>query len=78
MDVHLVRTTVSECYGLSTDSDRFGAIALILQLVPVLSMLFLLTTAAGAGLWAARLEDEEQQEAENARGPSENYADDLV
>lgn len=32
--------------------------ALVLQLVPVLSMLFLLTTAAGAALWAVKLEEQ--------------------
>ena len=36
----------------------FGAAALALQYVPVLSMLFLLTTATGAALWAADLEKE--------------------
>ena len=35
----------------------FGTIALLLQLVPVLSMLFLLTTAAGSALWVVSLED---------------------
>ena len=35
----------------------FGTSALLLQLVPVLSMLFLLTTAAGSALWVAKLED---------------------
>lgn len=34
----------------------FGTMALLLQLVPVLSMLFLLTTAAGSALWVAKLE----------------------
>ena len=34
----------------------FGTMAMILQLVPVLSMFFLLTTAAGSALWAVRLE----------------------
>jgi len=35
---------------------RFGIIALLLQLVPVIQMFFLLTTAAGAALWAVKLE----------------------
>ncbi|KAI4109977.1 MAG: hypothetical protein L6R37_000327 [Teloschistes peruensis] len=35
----------------------FGVVALLLQLVPVLSMLFLLTTAAGSALWVAEIED---------------------
>lgn len=34
----------------------FGTIALLLQLVPVLSMFFLLTTAAGSALWVVKLE----------------------
>ncbi|KAF2402138.1 hypothetical protein EJ06DRAFT_541989 [Trichodelitschia bisporula] len=34
----------------------FGTVALVLQLVPGLSMLFLLTSAAGSGMWAARME----------------------
>ena len=34
----------------------FGTVALILQLIPVLSMLFLLTTAAGSALWVQKLE----------------------
>ncbi|OCT44021.1 hypothetical protein CLCR_00125 [Cladophialophora carrionii] len=34
----------------------FGVITLTLQLVPVLSMFFLLTSAAGSALWAAKME----------------------
>lgn len=34
----------------------FGIVSLILQLVPVLQMFFLLTTAVGSGLWAAKME----------------------
>lgn len=34
----------------------FGAVALLLQLVPVLSMFFLLTSAAGSALWVADME----------------------
>jgi len=34
----------------------FGTVALILQLIPMLSMLFLLTTAAGSALWVAEIE----------------------
>lgn len=55
----------------------FGTVALLLQLVPVLSMLFLLTTAAGSALWVAKLEGKRRAlegtlEAES----SERYADD--
>lgn len=34
----------------------FGAVALVLQLVPVLSMFFLLTSAAGSALWVVEME----------------------
>ena len=34
----------------------FGTVALLLQLVPGFSMLFLLTTAAGSALWVVKLE----------------------
>jgi uncharacterized protein involved in cysteine biosynthesis len=36
----------------------FGTIALLLQLVPVLSMFFLLTTATGSALWVVKLEEQ--------------------
>ncbi|KAG4420345.1 hypothetical protein IFR04_006551 [Cadophora malorum] len=38
----------------------FGTVALVLQLVPVLSMFFLLTTAAGSALWAVKLEEQKR------------------
>ena len=40
----------------------FGTIALLLQLIPVLSMLFLLTTAAGSALWVVKLEERRKRE----------------
>ncbi|KAJ7662956.1 hypothetical protein B0H17DRAFT_1211774 [Mycena rosella] len=42
----------------------FGMVALLLQLIPVFSMLFLLTTAAGAALWAADLAKKKAAEQE--------------
>lgn len=39
---------------------RFGTVALALQLVPILSMFFLLTTACGSALWVAKLEDQKK------------------
>lgn len=55
----------------------FGTVALLLQLVPVLSMLFLLTTAAGSALWVAKLEAKRQAtEATPEDGSSEHYVDD--
>ncbi|KAI9699571.1 MAG: hypothetical protein M1820_007069 [Bogoriella megaspora] len=55
----------------------FGMVALVLQLVPVLSMLFLLTTAAGSALWAVQLEELERPQGDVA-GEEEHYADDPV
>ncbi|KAK5008269.1 hypothetical protein LTR16_004363 [Cryomyces antarcticus] len=56
----------------------FGTVALLLQLVPVLSMLFLLTTAAGAALWAARLEEEKMMAEERVQSGTQEYAGDPV
>ena len=60
----------------------FGTVALLLQLVPVLSMLFLLTTAAGSALWVVKLE--QGRRAADGRGDAvdggsgERYVDDPV
>jgi hypothetical protein len=51
------------CFIL-TLSCRFGTIALLLQLIPVLSMFFLLTSAAGSALWAADIEEAKQRQAQ--------------
>ncbi|KAH9831753.1 uncharacterized protein C8Q71DRAFT_283236 [Rhodofomes roseus] len=44
----------------------FGTVHLALQLIPGLSMLFLLTTAAGSAMWAAKIEKKRRLEAEIA------------
>lgn len=57
--------------------------ALVLQLVPGLSMLFLMTTATGSALWAVKIEDQhrspsphDQDGAESGQPPSyTEYAD---
>ena len=55
----------------------FGTAALLLQLVPVLSMLFLLTTAAGSALWVSKLERKRRALEDTPEdGSSERYADD--
>ena len=55
----------------------FGTVALVLQLVPVLSMLFLLTTAAGSALWATELERRRRAlEVTQEDESNEQYADD--
>jgi len=58
----------------------FGTIALLLQLVPVLSMLFLLTTAAGSALWVVKLEKQRRLEEGEPEGEPElpEYTDDPV
>ncbi|KAL9091448.1 MAG: hypothetical protein Q9165_004834 [Trypethelium subeluteriae] len=55
----------------------FGMVALVLQLIPVLSMLFLLTTAAGSALWASQFEEEEKRTSDT-RHNEPQYADDPV
>jgi len=40
----------------SWDYTWFGTVAMILELIPILSFLFLLTTTTGSALWAAKLE----------------------
>jgi len=55
----------------------FGTIALLLQLVPVFSMLFLLTTAAGSALWVAKLEGRRIALEDDSHG-RDRYVDELV
>ena len=55
----------------------FGTVALLLQLVPGLSMLFLLTTASGSALWVVHLEKNRTQVTEPAP-VEEEYTDDPV
>ena len=55
----------------------FGTTALFLQLVPVLSMLFLLTTAAGSALWAVHLERRRLESPEHIDTRPE-YTDDPI
>lgn len=67
----------------------YGMVYLVLQLVPVLSMLFLLTTAAGGGLLAADLEERDaagegyqgqavSEEEDGVPAQEEHYEDDPV
>jgi len=50
----------------------FGTAALLLQLVPVLSMLFLLTTAAGSALSVTRLEKARRSQEAQTTNPEED------
>lgn len=57
----------------------FGTVALLLQLVPVLSMLFLLTTAAGSALWVVELEHQRRaREQTTPDGAPPEFVDDPV
>ncbi|EXJ84946.1 hypothetical protein A1O3_05621 [Capronia epimyces CBS 606.96] len=56
----------------------FGVVALTLQLVPVLSMLFLLTSAAGGALWAAKMEKARRTRENVAASAVERYQDNPV
>jgi hypothetical protein len=59
---------------------------MILELIPILSFFFLLTSTAGSALWAARIEEERKrtgidsliaQEEVPTQGPPE-YSDDIA
>ena len=58
----------------------FGTVALLLQLIPVFSMLFLLTTAAGSALWVTKLEAKRRALEENSEDGQarSRYVDDPV
>lgn len=56
----------------------FGIVALTLQLVPVLSMFFLLSTAAGSALWAAKMEHARRTRDLSSSNPTERYTDEPV
>ncbi|KAJ0108957.1 hypothetical protein J7T55_005504 [Diaporthe amygdali] len=73
------RERKEEAKKYSWDYVWFGTMAMILELVPLLSFFFLLTTTAGCGLWVSKLENktrgrpsEEGARAEEGRaGPPE-------
>jgi hypothetical protein len=56
-------------------NDRFGTVALILQLVPPLSMVFLMSTAVGSALWAVDLENKRDQIEGRRPDPVGDYHD---
>ncbi|KAJ5908975.1 hypothetical protein N7495_001657 [Penicillium taxi] len=56
----------------------FGTVALLLQLVPALSMMFLMTSAAGSAIWASELEKKRQLTAERPRQQEGAYQDDVA
>ncbi|KJZ73432.1 hypothetical protein HIM_07226 [Hirsutella minnesotensis 3608] len=56
-----------EIRSLTWDYIWFGTIAMILELIPILSFFFLLTTTAGSAMWAARIEQERRQSQSEAQ-----------
>lgn len=50
------RERKEEAKKYSWDYVWFGTMAMILELIPLLSFFFLLTTTAGCGLWVSKLE----------------------
>ena len=56
----------------------FGTSHLLLQLIPGLSMLFLLTSAAGSALWVVKLEKERTMQVGATIRPSNQYTDEQV
>ncbi|KAM7202979.1 hypothetical protein V8F20_004226 [Naviculisporaceae sp. PSN 640] len=52
------RERKSEIQLRSWEYIWFGTVAMVLNLIPILSFFFLLTSAAGAALWVAKIEDE--------------------
>jgi hypothetical protein len=57
---------------------RFGTVALILQLIPPFSMLFLMTTAAGSALWVTDIERKRRAANQQASRLGEQYRDDIM
>jgi Etoposide-induced protein 2.4 (EI24) len=55
----------------------FGTVALMLQLVPVLSMFFLLTSAAGSALWIVKME-KARRTRERVSAPEDPYHEEPV
>ncbi|KAG5970535.1 hypothetical protein E4U56_007594 [Claviceps arundinis] len=43
---------------LTWDYIWFGTVAMVLELIPILSFFFLLTTTTGSAIWVAKIEDE--------------------
>lgn len=64
-----------EARSLVWDDIWFGTVAMILELIPILSLFFLLTTTAGAALWVVRIEEERKKRVEARDEPPPAYHD---
>ena len=65
----------NEAKRLVWEDVWFGTVAMILELVPILSFFFLLTTTAGAAIWTAHIEKSQRsvvsEEADHVEGTIE-------
>ncbi|KYK62046.1 hypothetical protein DCS_03191 [Drechmeria coniospora] len=50
-----------ETASLTWDCVWFGSVAMVLELIPIFSFFFLLTTSTGSAMWTARMEDEKRR-----------------
>jgi uncharacterized protein involved in cysteine biosynthesis len=57
---------------------RFGTVHLLMQLVPVLNMFFLMTTAVGSGLYSVKEEERRHQQEGRHLLPDEPYVDNPI
>jgi hypothetical protein len=62
----------------SNTHTSFGTVALILQLIPPFSMLFLMTTAAGSALWVTDIERKRRAINQQSSRLGEQYRDDIM
>lgn len=65
----------AEASKLAWDDIWFGTISMILELIPILSFFFLLTSTTGAAIWTARMEKERRPQLQTEHGPSDEHDD---
>ncbi|KAG6044799.1 hypothetical protein E4U39_003020 [Claviceps sp. Clav50 group G5] len=71
---------------LTWDYIWFGTVAMVLELIPILSFFFLLTTTTGSAIWVAKIEDERNRRAVGSVDANEDvmeqppppYSDDMA
>ncbi|KAG5965622.1 hypothetical protein E4U58_002759 [Claviceps cyperi] len=71
---------------LTWDYIWFGTVAMVLELIPILSFFFLLTTTTGSAIWVAKIEDERTRRAVGSvvanedvmEQPPPPYSDDMA
>ncbi|KAG6254375.1 hypothetical protein E4U23_006394 [Claviceps purpurea] len=71
---------------LTWDYIWFGTVAMVLELIPILSFFFLLTTTTGSAIWVAKIEDERNRRAVGSvvanedvmEQPPPAYSDDMA